>query len=286
MARSARRRMGSGPGPGQWLALGGAVLVILGLTFALGLLVGRQWARLSASAVLPSVSEAARKAATPPRRGGIAAEVMADRAPESTEKLTFYQTLTEPLNGPGSAPRPETKPAAIKASTPAVPAAPAPAPISLPPLSAKPAPDGQTATGKSGDGTANDKTANGKSVDGGSAGAISGPPQMNHAGTSAPTASPSASASAPKAVPGAPGVVATPPWTIQVGAYKNRRQAEDARQQLAAAGLDAYVGSVGTREGQARFRVRVGTYRTREEAATAADRIRAQRSLTTFVTPK
>ena len=267
MARSARRRMGRGPGPGQWLALGGAVLVILGLTFALGLLVGRQWARQSASAVVPSVSEAARKAATAPRRGGIAAEVMADRAPESTEKLTFYQTLTEPLNGPGSAPRPEAKPVAIKASAPAaVPAAPAPTPISLPPLPAKPAADGQTADSKTPDGkttngkTRDGKTANGKSADGGSAGAISGPAQMN----SAPT----------------------PAWTIQVGAYKSRRQAEDTRQQLAASGLEAYVASVGAQEGQARFRVRVGTYRTREEAATAADRIRAQRSLTTFVTPK
>jgi len=246
MARSARRRMGGGPGPGQWLALGGAVLVILGLTFALGLLVGRQWARQSASAAVPSVSEAARKAAPPPRRGGIAAEVMADRAPESTEKLTFYQTLTEPLNGPASAPRPEAKPVAIKASAPAaVLAAPAPTPISLPPLPAK---------------TAEGKTTEGKTADWGSAGAISGSPQMN----SAPA----------------------PPWTIQVGAYKSRRQAEDTRQQLAASGLDAYVASVVAQDGQARFRVRVGTYRTREEAATAADRIRAQRSLTTFVTLK
>jgi hypothetical protein len=30
----------------------------------------------------------------------------------------------------------------------------------------------------------------------------------------------------------------------------------------------------------------VGTYRTREEAAVVAERLRAQRSLTAFVTPK
>jgi DedD protein len=276
MASSARRRMGGGPGRGQWLALGGAVLVILGLTFALGLLVGRQWARQTASAVVPSVSEAARKPATTPRRGGITAEVMADRAPESTEKLTFYQTLTEPLNGPGSPPRPEAKPFAIKASAPAaVPAAPAPMPISLPPLAAKTA-EGKTAEGKTADG----KTADRKTADGGSAGAISGPPQMNNAVASAPNAGPNASASAPKAERPAP------PWTIQVGAYKSRRQAEDTRQHLVASGLDAYVASVAAQDGHARFRVRVGTYRTREEAAIAADRIRAQRSLTTFVTPK
>ena len=59
---SARRRAGGGPGFGQWLVLGGAVVVILGLTFALGLLVGRQLARSSLAAAPPSASEAARKA--------------------------------------------------------------------------------------------------------------------------------------------------------------------------------------------------------------------------------
>jgi len=76
------------------------------------------------------------------------------------------------------------------------------------------------------------------------------------------------------------------PWTIQVGAYKNRRQADESRQQLAGAGLDAYVVTLTAQEGVARYRVRVGTFRTREEAATAAERLRAQRSLTTFVTLK
>jgi len=213
------------------------MVVILGLTFVLGLLVGRQWAHQSASAVAaPSVSEAARRAATAPpaRRGGIAADIMADRAPESTEKLTFYQTLTEPLDGPG-APRPESKPVTVRAPaaapTPSAPAPPAPA-SSAPAVVALPPIAGQAA---------------------------------------APTSSSVPSASA---------------WTIQVGAYKTRRQADDQRRHLAASGLDAYVASVAPKAGQARFRVRVGAYRTREEAAAAAARIRAERSLTTFVTPK
>jgi len=73
MASSARRRIGSGPGGAQWMALGGAVLVILGLTFALGLVVGRQWARHAATAVVAGVTEPAKKPAAPPRRSGIAA---------------------------------------------------------------------------------------------------------------------------------------------------------------------------------------------------------------------
>ena len=236
---SARRRSGGGPGFGQWLVLGGAVVVILGLTFALGLLVGRQLARSSLAAAPPSASEAARKASAPaPRRGGIAAETMADRPPEPTEKLTFYQTLTEPLNGGGQA-RPEAKPVTVKvsASSPSPAAAPVPAPTpTAPSVSLPPAP------GKA---------------------AAPAPPAAK------PTASPAAS-----------------PWTVQVGAFKNRRQAEDTRQQLAAAGLEAYVATVGAQDGQPRFRVRVGTYRSREEAAAVAERIRAQRSLTAFATPK
>ena len=234
---SARRR-GEGPGLGQWLVLSTAVVVILGLTFALGLLVGRQLARPPASVVasVVSASEAARKGTTPARRSGIAQELMADRAPESTEKLTFYQTLTEPLNSPG-APRPEPKPVAIKVPPPA-PAAPAPA------ASALPAP------------------------------------------SLPPLASRPAEPARPKTAEAAPTAPSTSAWTIQVGAYKNQRQAEDLRQQLAASGLEAYVATLPAKEGQARFRVRIGTYRTREEATAAAERVRAQRSLTAFVTVK
>jgi cell division protein FtsN len=248
---SARRRAGGGPGFGQWLALGGAVVVILGLTFTLGLLVGRQWARGSAASVTPSASEAVRKAsATPPRRGGIAAETMADRTPEPTEKLTFYQTLTEPLNAGGpprpeakpvtvkvSASAPEPKPAAVKVSAPGAPATPAASPVSTPAPTAPPV-------------------------------TVSLPPAPGKGGATTPPAP------------------ITSPWTVQVGAFKNRRQAEDTRQHLAATGLEAYVASVAAQDGQPRFRVRVGTYRTREEAVVVAERLRAQRSLTAFVTPK
>jgi cell division protein FtsN len=73
---------------------------------------------------------------------------------------------------------------------------------------------------------------------------------------------------------------------VQVGAFKSRHQADETRQQLAGAGLDAYVASVSAQDGQPRFRVRVGTYRTREEAAAAAQRLRAQKSLTAFATPR
>ncbi|PYO55551.1 MAG: hypothetical protein DMD83_19060 [Candidatus Rokuibacteriota bacterium] len=39
-------------------------------------------------------------------------------------------------------------------------------------------------------------------------------------------------------------------------------------------------------DGQVRYRVRVGAFRTREEAVRTAERVRADRSLPTFVTAK
>jgi cell division protein FtsN len=236
-----RRRTG-GPGFGQWIVLGGAVVVILGLTFTLGMLVGRQLARSNLVALGPSPSEAARRGTATPasRRGGIAAETMADRVPESTEKLTFYQTLTEPLGATGAPRSDPSKPVTVKVSAPeprpaappAPPSTPAPAAPSLPPAARAPA----------------------------------RPP--------APTAPVAAAPAAPNG------------WTVQVGAFKNRHQADETRQHLAAAGLDASVVSVSAQDGQPRFRVRVGTYRTREEAVAAAQRLRAQKSLTAFATPR
>lgn len=243
MATPVRRRSGGGPGTGQWLVLGGGVLVVLLLTFALGLLVGRQWARPAVPSTSPSVSEAARKAITSPaRRGGIAAETMADRVPESTEKLTFYQTLTEPLAAPGAPPRPEPKMVAIKA--PPAPAPPPPVPAA-PPAPATPAPTSAAL-----------------------------PPAPSKGTPAPPAPAPPASATG------------AGPWTIQVAAFKNRKQADEMRQHLASSGVEAYVASIAGQEGQARYRVRVGTFRSREEATTAAQRLRGSRSLSVFVTLK
>jgi cell division septation protein DedD len=248
----------------QWLALGGAVLVMMGLTFALGLLVGRQWARQSASAVVATVAEPARKPAAPSRRGGIAAETAAERAPEPT--LTFYHTLTEPLDGAGAPPKGEPKAVSVRippaipptprATAPAVPP-PAPAPRAPAVAPSLPPPAGKAAASKPVDG----RTAEARPPEGGSAVAASVPAQ-------------------PKPAP------AGPSWTVQVGAYKNRRQADEARQHLSGTGLDAYVVTLAAQEGVARYRVRVGTYRTRDEAVAASERLRAQRSLSTFVTPR
>lgn len=129
---NARSRRSGGPGKGQWIAFGAAALVILGLTFTLGLLVGRQWARQ-----LPpgATAESAKKSASAARRSGLA-EAGIERPPELGEKLTFYQTLTAPLKSvsPTGSREPAHRPEA-----PAKPqAAPVSAPVPAPPLDEAP----------------------------------------------------------------------------------------------------------------------------------------------------
>ena len=232
-----RSRRSSGPGTGQWLALGAAAILILGLTFALGVLIGRQWARQMPSA---AAAESAKKTASAARRSGLA-EAGVERPPEPGGKLTFYQTLTAPLHPgssaskrePGHQPEAPPKPTAEPLSAPA----PGPPVDEAPPMVAERAPE-----------------------------PVSPPPPPER--------------SQEKAKPEPPGQ-----WTVQVGAYRARAQAERLQTQLAASGFDAYVTEKGG-EGPAQFRVRVGSFKTREEAARLAGRVRAARSLAAFVTAK
>ena len=85
----------------------------------------------------------------------------------------------------------------------------------------------------------------------------------------------------PPSPPSTPGA-----FTIQVGAYKSREPAEALRARLAAAGHDAYVAEIDA-AGSARYRVRIGSFGTREAARLAADKIVVgERTLSAFVTAR
>jgi cell division protein FtsN len=92
-------------------------------------------------------------------------------------------------------------------------------------------------------------------------------------------------------VPGLSAAPAPPPappagdYTVQVGAYRARPPADALRATLVAAGHDADVVESHGR-GEARYRVRVGAFATREAARTAAARLGAERTLSTFVTTR
>jgi len=103
----ARGRVKSGPGSLQWIALFTAGAVIMGLTFTLGVLVGRQWSRPVAAA---SADSGARKTVPPGKRGGLWGADL-EPPPQVDQKLTFYRTLTAPLSrgSVDASQRPEAK---------------------------------------------------------------------------------------------------------------------------------------------------------------------------------
>jgi cell division protein FtsN len=74
-------------------------------------------------------------------------------------------------------------------------------------------------------------------------------------------------------------------YTIQVAAYNVRGQADELRARLASNGLEAYVVE-GESGGVTRYRVRIGTYDTADEAKQAAAKIASQAHVATYVTTR
>ena len=225
-----------GGGTLQWIALLTAATIIMGLTFTLGILVGRQWSR--PASVTATVESGARKTVPPGKRGGLAGADV-DPPQMDQKQLTFYQTLTAPL-GRGSAdaaPRHVDKARAASAAEPARSDAHAPSP---------------TYTSRSEPVVEKPATADSASADKG------------------------------------PRAAAEPvgPWAVQAAAFKTQAQADALQKQLKQAGFDAYVASATTSDGHANYRVRIGTFKSKVEAQRVAERVRGERSLAAFITPK
>jgi cell division septation protein DedD len=207
----------------------------MGLTFTLGILVGRQWSR--PASVITTVESGARKTVPPGKRGGLAGADV-DPPQMDQKQLTFYQTLTAPL-GRGSAdaaPRHVEKARAAAASEPARADAHAPSP---------------TYTSRS-------------------------EPVVEK-----PASDPASADKGPRAAAEPVG-----PWAVQAAAFKTQAQADALQKQLKQAGFDAYVASATTSDGHANYRVRIGTFKSKVEAQRVAERVRGERSLAAFITPK
>jgi cell division protein FtsN len=216
-----KRARQHGGGILQRLGLILAAVVILTLTFTLGVLVGRQWGGRAGVAPATTAETAKKAVASGTRRGLTEAE--ADRPRGIQDKLTFYQTLTAPLGPTGQSSRARAEDKTRAQASPA-PAAPAPA-------------------------------------------AASTPAAPSLAGV--PSATPGASASG---------------WSVQVGAFRSRQQADDVQKRLTDAGFPAVLTTVALDDGQSRYRVRVGGPRSRDEAEQLAQQVRARLPLTTLVT--
>ena len=233
MAQSmARQRVKRRAGASQWLLMGGGVIVVLVLTFALGIAVGRKW---SPHREHDQAAEPGRKQAAPVARRSGLTDPVPERPPQ--EKLTFYQTLTAPMT---------TVPAPATVSVPAKPEPAKPRPVAERVSSDRPV-----------------------------AATPSSSPKPDK------SAGPAESPSAPRA-----GEARTGEWAVQVGVFKDRGQAESVRRPLAASGFDAYLTAVPVADGQTHYKVRMGSFKTREEAGRMAERVRQERSLAAFVTPK
>lgn len=198
-----------------------AALAILGLTFTLGILVGRQWGGRGAPAPTVVV-ETTKKPVVAARRNGLT-EAEGDRPRELQEKLTFYQTLTAPMGPTGSSARARA---------------------------------------------AEDKSRGGASAPASAA--------------AAPAATPVSASAVADAAPAATATSAS--WSVQVGAFRSRQQADGIQKQLADAGFPVSQSAVAAEDGLPRYRVRVGGARSRDEALRLAERVRARVPVTTFVT--
>jgi cell division protein FtsN len=75
-------------------------------------------------------------------------------------------------------------------------------------------------------------------------------------------------------------------FTVQVGAYSGRAQAEALRSSIASAGHEVSIVEAEVPPGGPRFRVRVGSFSTREAAAAAAARLAAEGQRATYVTTR
>ena len=195
------------------LLFGIGCLVVLGVTFALGVAAGRRWPHglpgftASADVTAGTSKERERKS-----EGQSLAKTIAEAPPV----LTFYRELTAPLTSPPPTPRAVVKPEAKPKET------------------AKPRP----------------------------------------AETVKPALAP------PAASEGVEGR-----FTVQVGAFKARSQADALRARLAAGGQQAYVSEIEA-DGAMQYRVRVGSFTTREAAREAATRLASERQLATYVTTR
>jgi cell division septation protein DedD len=201
------------------LFFGIGCLVVLGVTFAAGVAVGRRW-----PATLSTPSDVAGM----PAKGGerrAEGQGLAKTIADSPPVLTFYRELTAPLapSTPTVRPAP-AKPEAKSKSTEKPKETLKPRPVET----AKPAP----------------------------------PP---------PAAAPSESADGR--------------FTVQVGVFKTRGQADALRTRLASNGQQAYVSEIEA-DGAMQYRVRVGSFATREAARDAAIRLASERQLATYVTSR
>lgn len=250
----ARRRRGAGISA-LFVVLG--LVAILGGTFAAGFFTGRHWERVRVVAGLVKP-----QAGKEPERRALAGKPTDTPA---VAPLTFYQELTAPLSSPGRqggtpprTPRPVTPPTGRSMS------ASASTERSLQATAVVPATRASARAAKT------DTT----------------PERTGAERTAAPEARAEPNAEPVTQAKAAPENTADTEraraYTVQVAAYGTRAQAESLVQRLGTLGFEGDVSET-TTPGGVRYRVRVGTYPSKEAARDAASRLGAATGLGGFV---
>lgn len=242
-------------GTRELVIFGAALLLICALTFVFGLLVGRE--------MVPSGAPTAKARAGSPNPSEPAPKATPGRV---EQRLTFYKTLTAPTPDLPAVGQPAVEEHIVPREEPSVGADRKPAPT-----------EGRAAPGSV---ARSEPPAPGRAASPGGAGG-GGRPAVG-------ARPPAVAAAAPVPPPAAVGTVGAEPllWTVQVSSFRSRALAEELRARLVVRGFDAYLLSAATEEGRVRYRVRVGAFPTRTEAERVAAELRAERTLSPFVTPR
>jgi len=233
-----------------------AVTVVLVVTFLTGVLVGRgvraervEAAQSDAAIEQPAAPD--RAAVDPPEKGS---DPTAAAPPASTED--------EPtVDGKGAAARVES-------------------PAEEPPVAiarSSPSPATQVKTPEPPKAVA----ANSAKASPAPAPPVKAPAPTAAAATPAPAAPPAADAAA-SATPAATGSPDRSGYAVQVAAVNARSEADSIAQRLSGKGYAAYVES--PKGSQKMFRVRVGTFKTRSEATTVANKLKKEEKFNPWVT--
>jgi cell division protein FtsN len=237
-------------GPRHLVLLGTLAVGLSAVTFALGLVIGRETAARRLAGPLasrPAAPEAGRGeggSALPPDAVGRTA------ATRTEERLTFYRSLTAPTPDLPATGKPTIEERIVTAEEPEDQrGAPERPPAPARPSRGVPPPRGV-------------------------------PPALARALPVSP---------GPRPAPPAPaGLAPAEPtgWTVQVSSFRSRALAEELRARLATRGFEAYVLASGSDEARARYRVRVGAFPTRADAERTALELRVERGLSPIVTAR
>jgi DedD protein len=245
---------------GRELAVLAAVLcLIASLVFAAGIVVGREMARARGAR-----AEATRERHPLGPEGLPNAEApVKTAATRAEEKVTFYRTLTAPTQDLPQVGKPTVEERLVPKDDPPS----APPVAEAPPDASRATPEPPRAVPErrvtKAEATLGPRPAQGARAPATGAGRPT-PAQVAAAGATAPSEA----------------------WTVQVSAFRSRALADELRARLAARGFDAYIFPSITEDGRPRYRVRIGTYPTRNDAERVAADLRSERGLNPLVTPR